>query len=116
MPIIGVIIAFFSGSAFLQKLLLYVAGAGSLFLFGVYEGHSWTKAYDAAQYEKAKQAELNHQAQVEAEFRIKEQTLIDKEKILNDQLDTIKNETAKDPNGAVPCISSSGVRRLNEIR
>ncbi len=116
MPLINIIIAFFSGSAFLQKLLIYVAGASSLFLFGVYEGHSWTKAYDAAQYEKAKQAELTHQAQVEAEFRVKEQALIDKEKQLNDQLDTIKNETAQDPNGAVPCLPATGVRRLNEIR
>jgi|SRR5665213_122383 len=101
---------------FVYKILASIALAAGLFTFGLYEGYKYTKAAEAAKYEIARQAEVQHQNQVEAEFRVKEKDLLAQEQQLNKQIDEIKNATQSEPNSGNVCLTPDGVLRLNKIR
>jgi len=101
---------------YIERFVLVLAILGGSFGFGAWEGRKWTQAAEAARYEIARQAEVQHQTQVEAEFKTKEQALIDQDKTLTNQISEIQNATTTEPNRAVVCLTPDGVRRLNQIR
>lgn len=101
---------------YIERVVLVAAVLGGTFGYGAWEGRKWTQAAEAARYEIARQAEVVHQNQVEAEFKTKEQALIDQDRILTDQISEIQNAASNEPSHAVVCLTPDGVRRLNQIR
>ena len=101
---------------YLARFTIGIIVLASCFAYGAWEGHKWTAAAEQAKYEIAREKEVEHQKQVEAEFKAKEQALIDQDKTLTDQISEIQNAASNEPNHAVVCLTPDGVRRLNQIR